>query len=265
MVAENFNRDKELFELMLATSQKYSIDRPYVVGGMVRDFILNNNRATDDAPDDIDITTMSAESIRLGILMSCNNNNIFKVFEDRHIRVFYFDKNIDFSPGYIPSSHPGVFEWVMKNSPEKIDLIESFSRDFTINSMHQDIETGKVFDPTDMGIKDIESKIIRTPISPSITIKNDPRRIFRAIRLASQFGFSIDSELISYVKDNSEIILSPKLTVQYMTLEINRSFGYNPEKTIANIFDFGLFKIVPLAGAYSKYLIKNKLLQKYLS
>jgi hypothetical protein len=83
--------------------------------------------------------------------------------------------------------------------------------------------------------------------------------------LSAQFGFSIDSDLISYVRDNSEIILNPKLTVQYMTLEINKSFEYNPEKTIANIFDFGLFKIIPLAGAYSQYLIKNKLLQKYLS
>jgi poly(A) polymerase len=261
MAAENLNNDKGLLESMLAISQRYSIDRPYVVGGMVRDFLLGNAKNSKD----IDLTTMSPECIRLGILFSLNKNEIFRMFEDKHIRIFYFDKNIDFSPGFLSSSHPGVFDWVMENAPEKINFIESFSRDFTINSMHQDIETGKIFDPTGMGLKDIDSRIIRTPISPSITIKNDPRRIFRAIRLASQFGFSIDNNLISYVKDNSEIILNPKLTVQYMTLEINKSFEYNPEKTIASIFDFGLFKIVPLAGAYSQYLIKNKLLQKYLS
>lgn len=264
MVAENLNNDTKLFESILAISKKYSIDRPYVVGGLVRDFLLGYKKGSDD--QDIDITTMSTECIRLAILfLSSSENEMFRMFEDRHISVFYLNKNIDFSPGFLASSHPGVFEWVRENAPEKIGSVESFSRDFTVNSMHQDIETGKVFDPTGMGVKDIDSKIIRTPIPPNITIKNDPRRIFRAIRLASQFGLSIDSELISYVRDNSEVILDPKLTVQYMTLEINKSFRYNPEKTIASIFDLGLFKTIPLSGAYSQYLIKNKLLQKYLS
>jgi poly(A) polymerase len=263
MVAENYANNKELFELILSLSKKYSIDRPYVVGGLVRDFLLGYKEGSDDK--DIDITTMSLECARLAILFSLNKNEIFRIFEDKHISIFYFNKNIDFSPGFSPSSHPGVIDWVKENAPDKMEFIESFSRDFTVNSMHQDIETGKIFDPTGMGIKDVDSKILRTPISPSITIKNDPRRIFRAIRLSSQLGLSIDSDLAAYVRENSEIILDQKLTVKYITLEINRSFEYNPEKTIANIFDFGLFKIIPLTGAYSQYLIKNKLLQKYLS
>lgn len=246
---------------MLALSQQYSIDRPYVVGGLVRDFLLKRK----DKSLDLDITTNSSECIRLGILLSSSTDQIFRMFEDRHIRVFYHGENIDFSPGVLSFAHPGVLSWVKENAPEKETYLESFSRDFTINSMYQDIESGEIFDPTGIGKKDIESRILRTPVPPEIAIKNDPRRIFRAIKLASQFGLSIDSEIVDYVRNNSEIILNPKLTTQYMTMEVNLAFEFNPEIAIATIFDLGLFKIIPLSGAYSDYLIKNKLLSKYLS
>ena len=187
------------------------------------------------------------------------------MFEDRHIRVFYLEKGFDFSPGVLSFSHQNVYRWMTENNPSGIKDIESFSRDFTINALHQDVETGKVFDPTKLGLKDIESGIIRNPLPPEITIANDPRRIFRAIKLASQYGLSIDSTIIEYVRNNSEIILNPKLTTQYMTSEINEAFEKNSEQAISNIFDLGLFKIIPLSGKYSEFLIKNKLLSKYLS
>lgn len=261
MVAENLQRFQGQLEILLSISKQYSVDRPYVVGGLVRDLLLKSERRSMD----LDITTNSSECIRLGILFSYATNQIFKMFEDRHIRVFYSGEGIDFSPGVLSFAHPGVLSWLRENSPDKEEYVESFSRDFTINSMHQDIESGEVFDPTGFGLKDIDSKILRTPVPPEISIKNDPRRIFRAIKLSSQFGLSIDSSIINYVRENSEIILNPRLTTQYMTTEINLAFEYNPEIAIASIFDLGLFKIVPLSGAYSEYLIKNKLLSKYLS
>ena len=246
---------------MLSLSKQYSVDRPYVVGGIVRDLLFKRQNTSPD----LDITTNSSECIRLGILFSSSTGQIFRMFEDRHIRVFHLGENIDFSPGVLSFSHPGVLSWVRENVPEKEAYVESFSRDFTINSMHQDIESGEIFDPTGFGKKDIESRILRTPVPPEIAIKNDPRRIFRAIKLASQFGLSIDSEIIDYVRNNSEIILNPRLTTQYMTMEVNLAFEFDPEIAMATIFDLGLFKIIPLSGSYSDHLIKNKLLSKYLS
>lgn len=246
---------------MLKLSSAYLIDRPYVVGGLVRNQLLG----VVDAGSDVDITTNSQECIRLGVLFSFQSGQFFKMFEDRHIRVFYFGKSFDFSPNVLSFSHPGVKEWLSENKPDMIKNIEAFSRDFTINSMYQDLETGEIFDPTGMGKVDIESKIIRTPVPPEIALKNDPRRVFRAIKLASKFGFSIDSSIIEYVRSNSEIILNPKLTTQYITSEINEALEKNSEVAISNIFDLGLFKIIPLSGKYSEYLIKNKLLSKYLS
>jgi len=261
MITGNLQRFSEPLELMLKISSQYSLDKPYVVGGIVRDLLFKRQNPSPD----LDITTLSSECVRLGVLFSSSTGQIFRMFEDRHIRVFHFGENIDFSPGVLSFSHPGVLDWVRKNAPEKERYVESFSRDFTINSMHRDIESGEIFDPTGLGMGDVDSKILRTPVPPEITIRNDPRRIFRAIKLASQFGLSIDSSIVEYVRENSEIILNPRLTTQYMTTEVNSAFGFNPDAAIAAIFDLGLFKIIPLSGAYSDYLIKNKLLSKYLS
>ena len=261
MIAGNLQRFQKPLEIMLTVSKQYSIDKPYVVGGIVRDLLFKRQNPSPD----LDITTNSSECVRLGILFSSSTGQIFRMFEDRHIRVFHLGENIDFSPGVLSFSHPGILSWVKENVPEKERYVESFSRDFTINSMYQDIESGKVFDPTGFGINDIESKILRTPVPPEITIKNDPRRIFRAIKLASQFGLSVDSSIVEYVRENSEVILNPRLTTQYMTMEVNLAFEFNPEIAMATIFDLGLFKIIPLSGSYSDYLIKNKLLSKYLS
>lgn len=261
MVAPNLIANQEVLELLLNIAAEFGIDKPYIVGGKVRDFIMKPGEPSDD----VDLTTLSPECVRLGILLAAKTNETFRMFEDRHVRVFYSGSNLDFSSGVLSWQHPGVVDWLETNAPDKLEFAESFSRDFTINTMHQDIETGEVHDPTGLGLKDAESKIIRTPLPPEIAIKNDPRRIFRAIRLAAQFGMSIDDEISSYVKSNSEIILDPKLTTQYMTTEINKALEFNAENSIEHIFDMGLFKIIPLAGNYSKYLIKNKLLQKYLS
>ncbi len=261
MIADNFIDCKNAAELFLKISDQYKIDRPYIVGGRVRDFLLGLK----EDESDIDITTNSSECIRLGVLFSLSSNQIFRMFDDRHIRVFYFGKNIDFSPGVLSFAHPGVREWVTENHPDKLDFIESFSRDFTINSMHQDFESGEVFDPTGMGIDDINAKIIRCSIAPEISIKNDPRRIFRAIKFASKFGFTIDSSIVSFVKENPDILLDEKLTTQYITIEINEALKSNQDLAIANINDLGVFKAIPLSGLYSEFLIKNKLLSKYLS
>lgn len=261
MSIKYLDENRTLFNDLLAISSQYLVDRPYLVGGMIRNHLLNASILDRD----IDLTTNSSECIRLGILFSAKKSASFKIFEDKHLRVFYDGTGIDFSPGVLMNSHPGVKEWVLQNAPDKINYCEAYSRDFTINSMHQDIETGKIFDPTGLGINDITSKIIRTPVPPEITIKNDPRRIFRAIKLSSQHGLSIDSAIVDYVRENTEIILNQKLTTNYMTNEINIAFEGNKELAMSNIFDLGLFKLIPLSGLYSEYLIKNKMLSKYLS
>lgn len=261
MIAPNLKDCEQILLSLLEISNKYKLDRPYVFGGRVRDVLFKK----DSSNSDLDITTNSQEAIRLGVLFSFEKKELFRMFEDRHLRVVHLGKGIDFTSSILSFSHPGLFAWFKENIDKDISTLESYGRDFTINSMNQDIESGEILDLTDMGLEDFEKKILRCPAPPEITIRNDPRRIFRGIRLCSELGLTISPDIIDYVRQNKEILSNHKITPQFMTTEINRAFGTNSEVAIGLIDDFDIFKIIPLSGAYSQYLVKNKLLSKYLS
>ena len=92
MISDNLIDFDKPLNLMLSISRQNSIDKPYVVGGLVRDFLFK--RVSDKSELDLDITTNSNECIRLGIMFSNMSDKIFKMFEDRHLRVFYSDLNM---------------------------------------------------------------------------------------------------------------------------------------------------------------------------
>ena len=66
-------------------------------------------------------------------------------------------------------------------------------RDFTVNAIAMDAE-GKIFDPLD-GTGDIRRRVLRTPLDPLVTIREDPLRMLRAYRFACRLGFSLDADL----------------------------------------------------------------------
>lgn len=79
-------------------------------------------------------------------------------------------------------------------------------RDFTVNAIAMHIDTkqfGEYLDPFD-GQKDIERKIIRTPLEPSVTFSDDPLRMLRAVRFSAQLGFGIEGATLRGIKDDVE-------------------------------------------------------------
>jgi len=74
-------------------------------------------------------------------------------------------------------------------------------RDFTINSLFYNISTREIEDLTGLGINDLRNGLIRTPLSPFITFKDDPLRILRAIRFASRYSFQLDNEIEIAARD----------------------------------------------------------------
>ena len=65
-------------------------------------------------------------------------------------------------------------------------------RDFTINTLLQNLHTGEIIDPLNLAIADIEAGILRTPADPRLTFQDDPLRMLRAVRFAARFGFAIE-------------------------------------------------------------------------
>jgi len=88
-----------------------------------------------------------------------------------------------------PSTKPGTL------------LDDVLRRDFTINTLLENLHTGEVQDLTGKAISDIRDKIIRTPADPHTTFEDDPLRMLRAVRFATRLGFSIDPETFAAVRE----------------------------------------------------------------
>ena len=246
---------KETLALVDKIAKKYKISKPYLVGGIPRDVYLN---AGDIRTSDLDLTTNGKDVLRLGLLTAYELNVTFELAEDGHITVFTDSFDIDFSSNFIS---PAVKEHLgMKHKNTQ----EAFSRDFTINTLHQDLVTGKIEDPTGMAFRDIEKMLIRTPVNPAITMTDDPRRAYRAVNLAVRYGFNIAPELKDYIINNPELFSQENIKDKYISVKMIKALKVDAKKTIGLLKELELFKNVPLVGFFKETLIENKLLAEYL-
>jgi len=173
----------------------------YVVGGYVRDAILGR------PSKDIDIVVIGngielAEKINKKI-PGQGKLSVFKNFGTAMIN--YLDWEIEFVGARKESYRRDSRKPIVENGTLQDDQNR---RDFTINAMAISLnkETyGQFVDPFG-GIQDLENKIIRTPVDPLITFSDDPLRMMRAIRFASQLHFTIVPEAIEAIKNQCERI-----------------------------------------------------------
>lgn len=77
---------------------------------------------------------------------------------------------------------------------------EAHRRDFTLNSLFEDVVTGEILDLTGKGLDDLENKILRSSGDPNIIFSEDPLRILRAIRFSTKYGLNIESETLAGMK-----------------------------------------------------------------
>ena len=244
----------------------------YLVGGFVRDKILG--RATKDADivcvgDGIELATAVARHFKPVPQVS-----YFKNFGTAHIKVNPSNNND--SPE-APSTGGGLgevgafdieFVGARKESyrfDSRKPAVEPGSieddqkrRDFTMNALAISLnkkDYGKLVDPFD-GLKDIEAKIIRTPMEPLQTFSDDPLRMMRAIRFAAQLNFEIEEKTLQAIKQDAERISI--ISQERITDELNK-IVLSPKPSIGFdlLYKTGLLHIifppmVELAGAEYK-------------
>jgi len=194
--------EKELFILNKIAHAAAELDvETYLIGGFVRDKIIG--RKTKDADivcvgDGIELAKTVAKRFKPEPKFS-----YFKNFGTAHIKVDDFD--IEFvgarKESYrYHSRKPEVTSGTLKDDQDR--------RDFTINALAISLNKdnyGKLIDPFD-GVNDIEKGIIRTPLDPLQTFSDDPLRMMRAIRFASQLGFEIEEKTFKAIKDDVDRI-----------------------------------------------------------
>jgi poly(A) polymerase len=205
----------------------------YVIGGYVRDIIMKRPSVDIDIVvlgSGIDLADNTAKTLGKGI-----NVSVFKNFGTAMFHYQYKGKNwqIEFVGARKESYRSNSRKPIVENGSLQDDQNR---RDFTINalalSLNQD-DYGDLLDPFG-GLDDIENKILRTPLDPDITFSDDPLRMMRAIRFASQLNFTIEIETLKAIKRNAsrieivsgeriieelnKLILSPKPSIGFKLL-----------------------------------------------
>ena len=204
-----------IFKIISQSAKELNLDS-YVIGGFVRDFILKRGSAKD-----IDIVAVG-DGIKLAKQVAKNLPNkpkvqIFKTYGTAMLR--YDDIEIEFVGARKESYSEDSRNPMVENGSLEDDQNR---RDFTINALALNLSTsnfGDLLDPFD-GIKDLEKQIIRTPLTPDITYSDDPLRMMRAIRFASQLSFTIESESLNAITKNSHRI--EIITRERIVTELNK-------------------------------------------
>jgi len=100
---------------------------------------------------------------------------------------------------------------------------DALRRDSTVNSLFYNLSTSQVEDLTKRGLQDMELGVIRTPLSPYQTFKDDPLRVLRCIRFASKLGYSIDPEAEQAMSDPSiKEALRAKISRERVGIEVDK-------------------------------------------
>ena len=193
--------ENKIFKIISQAAQELNLEC-YVIGGFVRDILLDRNHKKD-----IDIVAVGS-GIELALKVSELLSNkpkvqIFKNYGTAMLR--YKEMDIEFvgarKESYTHDSrNPLVENGTLKDDQER--------RDFTINAMAFSLNSdnfGDLVDPFN-GVADLENKLLKTPLDPDITYSDDPLRMMRAIRFATQLNFEIESESLSSIAKNKDRI-----------------------------------------------------------
>lgn len=193
--------NNKIFEVISKASQELNI-KSYVIGGFVRDLILDR-----DFKKDIDIVAVgSGIDLALKVSELLPNKPKVQVFKTYGTAMLRFeDTEIEFVGARKESYHFESRNPVVENGTLEDDQNR---RDFTINALAlslNKVNFGELSDPFN-GLADMKNKIIKTPLDPDITFSDDPLRMLRAIRFANQLGFEIDENSLQSITQNKERI-----------------------------------------------------------
>jgi poly(A) polymerase len=187
----------------------------FIVGGFVRDLILNRQIS------EIDFLVLGSGTEfaeRYAVKLGVKNVTVFRNFGTAHFR--YKDYDLEFvgarKESYNKDSRkPEVFIGSFLNDINR--------RDFTINTLAISLnkeDYGELID-TYGGIKDLENIIIKTPIDPLITFDDDPLRIMRAFRFASQLNFRLDESIpkaANQLRQRLKIVSQERITDEFLKI-----------------------------------------------
>jgi putative nucleotidyltransferase with HDIG domain len=229
-------QERKVLEQIALAAQELGLPC-YLIGGFVRDKLLNRRTK------DMDVVCVG-DGIALAHKVAAHFDNVpvhfFKTYGTAQVK--WNELEIEFvgarRESYRHSSrNPEVEPGTLKD--------DQLRRDFTINALAislNDDDYGALVDPFS-GQADLEAKIIRTPLEPAQTFIDDPLRMMRAIRFASQLQFTITDEAFKAIQDNAErikIISQERITDEFNKIMLSTV----PSIGLDLLYKAGLLKII---------------------
>ncbi len=210
----------------------------YVIGGWVRDLILHR------PCKDIDIVAIGS-GIELAEMVAKRLGNQYHVNLYKNFgtaQIVYEDYDIEFVGARKESYRSESRKPIVENGTLEDDQNR---RDFTINALAISLNEktyGELLDPF-YGYKDMEDQIIRTPLAPDVTYSDDPLRMMRAIRFATQLDYVIEEESLKSITRNKERITI--ISKERIADELNKIIlAKKPSIGFKLLFDTGLLHII---------------------
>ncbi|MGB0888492.1 MAG: CCA tRNA nucleotidyltransferase [Vicingaceae bacterium] len=226
-----------IFSIIADAAAELNIDA-YAIGGFVRDIILER------PCKDIDVVAIGS-GIKLAELVAKKIGNNTKVTVFRNFgtaMLIYKDYEVEFVGARKESYDRGSRKPIVEDGTLEDDQNR---RDFTINALAISLNKenlGELLDPFN-GIQDIENKTLRTPLNPDITYSDDPLRMMRAIRFATQLNFTINDESLASITKNKERINI--VSKERIIDELNKIIlAPKPSIGFKILFDTGLLEII---------------------
>lgn len=224
-----------VFQIISTVASSQNV-RAFVIGGYVRDLFLKRASADIDIVvlgNGIDFAEEVAQKLKVKVA-------VFKNFGTASLKY----KNLDLE--FVGARKESYRSESRKPIVEDGSLEDDQNRrDFTINALAialNEANFGELIDPF-QGIKDLENKLIRTPLEPEITFSDDPLRMMRAVRFAAQLGFTIDLAALEAIKANRERI---KIVSQERTTDELNKIIASPKPSVGfkYLFDTGLLQLI---------------------
>ena len=224
----------------------------YICGGIPRDKVIGNVK---NRFDDLDLTTGDSSVRYLAEEFAVQMSKLYsmrkKVSEDGHVSVYLDNLKIDFSSNNVSAQAEAALRNRGVEHPTDLQL-EMISRDFTCNALLLNINLRDVLDPTGRGLKDIQSRMIRTCLDPHDTFMNDTKRISRLYYIAAKLDFNVDPEIIKWIRSNAGAVRNSK--DKYITEKINKAMELNPKRTVELLDATGIWKYLPPLPSLQPYM-----------
>ena len=229
--------DKEIFHTIGDVADRIGVDC-YVVGGYVRDLFLERPSSDIDVVvigSGIKVAEALKESLGRGAHLS-----VFRNFGTAQVK--YRGLEVEFvgarKESYSHDSRkPHVEDGTLEDDQNR--------RDFTINALAVSLNKatfGQLVDPFD-GVYDLEDGIIRTPLDPDVTFSDDPLRMLRCVRFATQLNFYIEDETFDALTRNADRIKI--VSGERIVVELNKiMLGKTPSRGFVDLQRCGLLRLI---------------------